>query len=149
MSLNVITEISSLTPAQTAGIVKKGRLEKPLTQKELADLSGISLRSLQRIENAEVLPRLYTLRLLAKHINLDISSSSQSSPVSEASIAIPLKPNLARKWILSISSLVFIVLSFSAFVIQSPTFPENLFETVNMVRAGCIIYTVILYNIWK
>jgi transcriptional regulator with XRE-family HTH domain len=149
MSLNVITEISSLTREQTATLVKNGRRKKALTQKELSDLAGISLRSLQRIENAEVLPRLYTRRRLAEHINLDLNYESQSSLLNELNPGIPIKSNLPRKWILSISSLAVIVLSFSAYVIQSPTFPENLFETLNMVLAGCIIYAVIIYSVWK
>ena len=149
MSSNVITEISSLKRGQTAMLVKNGRLKKTLTQKELSDLAGISLRSLQRIENAEVLPRVYTWRRLAEHINLDLSCESQHSLVSESIAPIPIKPNLPRKWILSISSLAVIVLSFSAYVIQSPTFPETLFETLNMVLVGCIIYAIVLYKVWK
>ncbi len=149
MSLNVVTEISSLKRGQTATLVRDGRLKKPLTQKELSDLAGISLRSLQRIENAEVLPRLYTWRRLAEHINLDLTYESQPSLVSASIVAVPIKPNLPRKWILSISSLAVIVLSFSAYVIQSPTFPETLFETLNMVLVGCIVYAAIIYRVWK
>jgi DNA-binding XRE family transcriptional regulator len=149
MSLNVITEISSLTRGQTAMLVRNGRLKKSLTQKELSELAGISLRSLQRIENAEVLPRLYTWRQLAEHINLDLSDEYRPALVSEPIAAMPIKPNLPRKWILSVSSLVVIVLSFSAYVIQSPTFPETLFEAVNMVLAGCVIYAIIIYKVWK
>jgi transcriptional regulator with XRE-family HTH domain len=149
MSLNVINGLSSLTREQTAMLVREGRLKKALTQKELSGLAGISLRSLQRIENAEVLPRFYTWRRLAEHIDLDLTLEYQSSPVSESVPVIPIKGNLPRKWILSISSLVVIVLSFSAYVIQSPTFPETLFETLNMVLFGCIIYAVIIYHVWK
>jgi DNA-binding XRE family transcriptional regulator len=149
MSLNVITEMPSLTREQMAILVRNGRIKKSLTQKELSELAGISLRSLQRIENAEVLPRLYTWRQLAEHINLDLSHEFQQEPVSESITTIAIKSSLPRKWILSVSSLVVIVLSFSAYVIQSPTFPETLFETLNMVLAGCIIYTIIIYKIWK
>lgn len=149
MSLNVISEVPSLTREETGRFVRKGRLKKSLTQKELSDLAGISLRSLQRIENADVLPRLYTLRRLAEHIDLDLSYEPQSLVVPESEAVIPAKSNLPRKWILSISSLVLIILSFSAFVIQSPTFPETLFETLNLVLAGCIVYAIIIYNIWK
>ncbi|WP_176852044.1 helix-turn-helix transcriptional regulator [Mucilaginibacter sp. OK268] len=138
-----------MTPGQTAMMVRHGRLKKSLTQKELSGLAGISLRSLQRIENAEVLPRLYTWRRLAEHINLDLSHESQHALVSESIDTVPVKPNLPRKWILSVSSLVVIVLSFSAYVIQSPTFPETLFETLNMVFAGCVIYAIIIYKVWK
>lgn len=149
MSSNVITETSNLTRVQTATLVRNGRQKKALTQKELADLAGISLRSLQRIENAEVLPRLYTWRRLAEHINLDLNQAVQSPFPNESIPVISARQNLPGKWILSISSLIVILLSFSAYVIQSPTFPENLFETVNMVLAGCVIYTIIIYRIWK
>jgi len=149
MSLNVVAEISTLTPGQTAQIVRNARLKKPLTQKELSDLAGISLRSLQRIENAEVSPRLYTLSRLAEHINLDMDLVPQSSVLAESSTTLPVKNNITRKWILSISSLIVIVLSFSAFVVQSPTFPENLFEILNMVLFGCVVYAVIIYRIWN
>ena len=149
MSSNVITELSSLTREQTAMLVREGRLKKTLTQKELSGLAGISLRSLQRIENAEVLPRFYTWRRLAEHIELDLTGKSQSLLVAESIPPITIKTNLPRKWILTITSLAVIVLSFSAYVIQSPTFPENLFETLNMVLAGCVIYAAIIYRIWK
>lgn len=149
MSLNVITEPSSLTREQTAMLVREGRLKKALTQKELSGLAGISLRSLQRIENAEVLPRFYTWRRLAEHIDLDLTRKSQYSFVSESTPTIPIKANLPRKWILSFSSLAVIVLSFSAYVIQSPTFPETLFETLNMVLVGCVIYAAIIYRVWR
>lgn len=149
MSLNVTTEISNLTPGEIARVVKNARLKKALTQKELSELAGISLRSLQRIENAAVSPRLYTLSRLAEHINLEMDSAPQFSMVSESSGSLPVKQNLARKWILSISSFVVIVLSFSAFVVQSPTFPENLFETLNMFLFGCVMYAIIIYRIWK
>ena len=75
MSLNVNTEISNLTAMEIATVVKNARLKKPLTQKELSELAGISLRSLQRIENAAVSPRLYTLNRLAEHINLEMYSA--------------------------------------------------------------------------
>lgn len=149
MSHNVIPEIPALTREQIARLVKERRLKKSLTQKELANLAGISLRSLQRIENAGVLPRLYTWRQLAEHINLDITNDIYHTPVIKTVSDTSVKPNLTAKWILSISSLVILVLIFSAFVIQSPTFPETLFETLNMLLAGCIIYAAILYWIWK
>ena len=145
MSPNVIPENTALTREQSARLVREARLKKPLTQKELADLSGISLRSLQRIENAEVSPRAYTWRQLAEHIDLKQTAASQTEPTK----TVPPKLNLERRWIWSISSLVVIILSFASFVIQSPTFPETLFEAVNMVLVGCIIYAVILYLVWK
>ena len=136
-----------MTSIQTAMIVKEARLQKALTQKELAALAGISLRSLQRIEKGEVLPRAYTWRQLGVYIDLQAAQAS-CLPVSKAAVNVP-NFNLPRQWITSVALLVVIILSFSAFVIQSPTFPETLFETVNMLLVGSILYAVLLYKIWK
>ena len=48
------------------------RRTKGLTQEELADACGINVRSLQRIENGEVMPRMYTLRQLSTHLDHDL-----------------------------------------------------------------------------
>ncbi len=48
-----------------AALVKEGRMAKGYTQKELSELSKISIRSIQRIENGDILPRNYTLKTLA------------------------------------------------------------------------------------
>lgn len=146
MSLNVIPEIALLTKEQTATMVKVARLKKPLTQRELADKAGISLRSLQRIENADVLPRNYTWYQLAAHVDL---SMIQQTNALQSLDAMPQRPSVVRKWILCISSLVILCLSFCAYVMQSPTFPETQFEACLMVLAACVIYAAILYLVWK
>ena len=38
------------------------RLEKGMTQEELANVTGISLRTIQRIELGQVKPRAYSLK---------------------------------------------------------------------------------------
>lgn len=148
MSLNVIRENPLLTKTETAKMVKEARLKKLLTQKALAEKAGISLRSLQRIENAEVWPRTYTWHQLAAHIDLTLFSSIETD---EPINVEPLKINTTTtgKWIMSFSSMAVIVLSFTAYVLQSPTFPETQFEMCLMLLAGCIIYAIILYRVWK
>lgn len=149
MSLNVVPEITTLTRQQSARLVKEARLKKKLSQTQLAHLSRISLRSLQRIENAEVLPRDYTWQQLGEHIDLEPAELSQLLPTAESNTSVPAHKNVTAKWILSIGALAVIILAFASFVIQSPTFPETPFETINMVLAGCIIYLIALYRIWK
>ena len=146
MSLNAVPEIALLTKVQAAAMVKDARLRKPLTQKELADKAGISLRSLQRIENADVLPRNYTWHQLGAHVDLSLPLSAKAD---EFVVIEPTKLNTARKWILSFSSFVALILSFGAYVLQSPTFPETQFETCLMLLAGCVIYAIIIYRVWK
>jgi transcriptional regulator with XRE-family HTH domain len=53
--------------------VKEQRSKKGLSQEQLADLTGLSLRTIQRVENGETIPRGETLKRLAiaLHISPD------------------------------------------------------------------------------
>ena len=57
--------------------LKAFRKRKGLTQEELAENSGLSLRTVQRIENGKVLPRGDSLKSLA--IALPISPDGDST----------------------------------------------------------------------
>lgn len=46
-------------------LIISARQQKGLTQEELADISGLSVRTIQRIENGESIPRSYTIRMIA------------------------------------------------------------------------------------
>jgi transcriptional regulator with XRE-family HTH domain len=72
--------MESLDKKRLADVVKSGRATKGYTQQELADLTRISLRSIQRIENGEVEPRVYTLRLLEEHLGVSITAVAAIVP---------------------------------------------------------------------
>ena len=52
--------------------IKSLRKEKGLTQAELAVQSGLSIRTLQRIENSEVNPSAYSLKMLSRALEVDL-----------------------------------------------------------------------------
>jgi transcriptional regulator with XRE-family HTH domain len=52
------------------------RNNKGLTQKELAEQCNVDIRTIQRIENGDVVPRMYTINLLAKALDADINLSA-------------------------------------------------------------------------
>lgn len=52
--------------------IKSLRKEKGLTQAELAEQSGLSIRTMQRIENREVNPSAYSLKMLSKALEVDL-----------------------------------------------------------------------------
>lgn len=54
------------------------RLSKGLTQNELADLANVSLRTIQRIELAEVTPRSYTIKTIFSVLEFDFYNSINS-----------------------------------------------------------------------
>ncbi|NSL86900.1 helix-turn-helix transcriptional regulator [Chitinophaga sp. Mgbs1] len=50
--------------------ILRARKERGLTQEELADLVGVTVRTIQRIERNESVPRSYTLKAIAAALNL-------------------------------------------------------------------------------
>ncbi|QDW24117.1 helix-turn-helix domain-containing protein [Pedobacter sp. KBS0701] len=58
---------------------KEHRLAKHLSQKELADRSGISLRTVQRVEKNESSGSPYVIRTLCETLGIETNSLSQSS----------------------------------------------------------------------
>lgn len=52
--------------------IKELRVLKGLTQEELAEQTGLSVRTIQRIESGEVDPRTYTLTALAEALEVEL-----------------------------------------------------------------------------
>jgi len=156
-----------------AKLIRESRTAKGYTQQELSDLAGLSLRSVQRIENAEVVPRAYTLRILFEKLEIrpSLPAPAHSAPEPSAGsvasatdpptdpipspdtagrpVISPQKINRPRKLILTFSTALLILLSIAAFVAQSPRFPETDFERFGLAIGAIAVYTVILYRIWK
>ena len=128
-------------------LVKDSRITKGYTQQQLADFAGISLRSVQRIENGEVLPRLYTLKILAAHLNFPVEELTALSPPAVTGKVPGL--NRPRKIILSVGLLILMVLFTTAFLAQSSKFPETDFERFLLYFAITACYTLALFRIWK
>ena len=126
-----------------ATLVKEGRVAKGFTQKDLADLTHISTRSIQRIENGELTPRIYTIKTLAKA--LDFSLDEIENLVLQKTQSI----NLSQKVILSIGTSLVIVMLGWAFVSQSSRFPETTFEAFLFTGLIIACITVALLLIWK
>ncbi len=69
-------------PNQVQMNIKKIREEKHLTQEELAEQSGLSIRTIQRIEAGQK-PKGHTAKILAKTLGVDLSSLSTSQKGTE------------------------------------------------------------------
>ena len=62
--------------ASVAKNLRYQRKRKGLTQEQLSEMSGVAVRTIQRIENAKVEPHLQTLSLLAEPLGLDVHELS-------------------------------------------------------------------------
>lgn len=52
--------------------IKIARQQKKLSQVEFASKCNLNIRTIQRIENNEVSPRLYTLRIISEVLNIEL-----------------------------------------------------------------------------
>jgi len=133
---------------EIAQLVKSSRIKQGFTQQELADMVGISLRSVQRIESAEVLPRYYTLKILATHLHFAAERLRDNTP-DETEIPKKAKPNRTQRFIATLISTVIIILLAFAFISQSANFPETQFELFIFLAGVVTIYGLVLFRIWK
>ena len=63
--------------------LKEIRTSLNCSQKELSEQTGLNLRTIQRIENNEVKPSLYSLKVIGEALNTDLSDfvkTSESNP---------------------------------------------------------------------
>ncbi|MBT8319532.1 MAG: helix-turn-helix domain-containing protein [Gramella sp.] len=134
------TEVVKVDQEKFADLVRNQRLEKGYTQSELAKLAKLSLRSIQRIEKAEVYPRAYTVNSLNEVLEL------QEKNLVEKEFKNP--GSLAKKIILSVASLLIIFLGSLAFLSQSNTFPETHFEVFTYWVLIVLILAVCQWKIW-
>lgn len=135
--------------------VKEARLARGYTQKELSDLTNISVRSIQRIENGDIVPRSYTLKTLSQFLN--ISFEALQNPVeiqmleeakNEVKATSP-KLNKTQKIILSIGIPLLIFFGCWAYIAQSPTFPETPFELLTLITIALLVLMIFLFIVWR
>lgn len=95
--------------------LKHIREQQNLTQEELSEKSGISVRTIQRIEAGNP-PKGYTLKTLAKVLDIqenDLTSKTEATALTETSEkqAVPQEPGLdySKIKLINLSSLLFIL----------------------------------------
>ena len=101
------------------------RQDRGLTQSELAARCNLNLRTIQRIESAEVMPRSYTIKLIFSNLGYDYSLYNHASVfqswLKKVFINIVeffnFKKNTMKK--LSVLSLVAILVTAGLFLVQS------------------------------
>lgn len=139
----------------TATWLREGRLSKGLTQKELSERANISVRSIQRIENGDIVPRSHTLKTLAGILGLSfetflLSARNQNLVITEGE-GVESATGITRtqRIILSIGVCLITVLLALAFTAQSPRFPETSFELFLFMTSVLIVMTAALFMVWR
>lgn len=132
-------------------------MEKGYTQKELSELSNISVRSIQRIENGEIIPRTYTLKTLAGVLGRsyeDFARNMQEQGAGETVVEnlpanSPVRISHAQRVILSAGICLSILVLAAAFIAQSSRFPETSFEFFVFSAVVLLLITATLFFLWR
>jgi transcriptional regulator with XRE-family HTH domain len=141
----------------TATWLREGRLSKGLTQKELSERSNISIRSIQRIENGEIIPRSHTLKTLALILELSFeeflkSARKQNITFQENEDVETIASsslNTPQRIILSIGICLVIIFLAWAFASQAQDFPETTFEQLVFSATVLTLLTGTLFFLWR
>jgi transcriptional regulator with XRE-family HTH domain len=138
-------------------LVKEGRLAKGYTQKELSELSNISIRSIQRIENGEIVPRSFTLKTIAEILGLPFEEFTKGAQkqniILKENDDVEIRPgsaiNKPQRIILSIGLCLAILFLAWAFIAQSAKFPETNFEQFIFWAIVLLAMTAVLFFLWR
>ena len=71
--------------------LKEIRTSLNISQKELSEQTGLTLRTIQRIENNEVKPSLYSLRVIGEVLKTDLSEFVKTSDTKPYEFNVNLK----------------------------------------------------------
>jgi transcriptional regulator with XRE-family HTH domain len=112
------------------------RNQKGITQKELADACQIDIRTIQRIEAGKVLPRMYTIRLLAVALGTEISYFNGDTIQS-----VHVGASRQLKWALIaafIFSLNYIPVVLNIVTLAPDSIVKNIFLIIHMI--SCVFF---------
>ena len=85
--------------------LKEQRTSLNYSQKELAELTGLTLRTIQRIESNEVNPSLHSIKVIEKALNTDFSKIALPSETKPNEFNLTIKINDMNQLITDLKTL--------------------------------------------
>ncbi len=86
--------------------LKEIRTSLNYSQKELSEQTGLTLRTIQRIENNEVKPSLYSLKVIGEALNTDLSDFVKTSEAKPYEFNLNLKITDMNQFLNDLKALV-------------------------------------------
>lgn len=98
--------------------IVSARKQKGLTQEDLASLSNITVRTIQRIESGESIPRSYTLKAMAKALEVPFDFFVESQAI-DATTHSTFPDNSHFIRMLNMSCFTYLIIPFVHFLVPS------------------------------
>ena len=86
--------------------LKELRTRLNYSQKEISEKTGLTLRTIQRIENNEVKPSLYSLKVIGEALNTDLSDFVKTSEAKPYEFNLNLKITDMNQFLNDLKTLV-------------------------------------------
>lgn len=86
--------------------LKENRTSLNISQKELSEQTGLTLRTIQRIENKEVKPSLYSLKVIGEVLKTDLSEYIKPSNTKPYEFNLTLKITDMNQFLNDLKALV-------------------------------------------
>jgi transcriptional regulator with XRE-family HTH domain len=86
--------------------LKEIRTSLNCSQKKLSEQTGLNLRTIQRIENNEVKPSLYSLKVIGEALNTDLSDFVKTSEAKPYEFNVNLKITDMNQFLNDLKALV-------------------------------------------
>jgi transcriptional regulator with XRE-family HTH domain len=86
--------------------LKELRTRLNCSQKELSEKTGLTLRTIQRIENNEVKPSLYSLKVIGEALKTDVSEFAKQSVTKPYEFNLSLKITDMNQFLNDLKALV-------------------------------------------
>jgi transcriptional regulator with XRE-family HTH domain len=86
--------------------LKEIRTSLKISQKELSEQTGLTLRTIQRIENKEVKPSFYSLKVIGEVLKTDLSEFVKSSDTKPFEFNLTLKIKDMNQFLNDLKALV-------------------------------------------
>jgi transcriptional regulator with XRE-family HTH domain len=86
--------------------LKELRTRLNYSQKEISEKTGLTLRTIQRIENNEVKPSLYSLRVLGEALQTDLTEVEKPSEAKPYEFNVNLKITDMNQFLTDLKTLV-------------------------------------------
>lgn len=131
------------------------RKKKGLTQEQLADLTNITVRTIQRIESGESTPRSYTLKAIADALNIpfDTLITAEAEPVKKTdTVTNPAGPSSEENGkhflqMLCLSCFTYLVIPFVHFLVPGYLLKKSNEQNPKIVAFARRVVRVQLF--WK
>lgn len=125
------------------GMIKEIRISKGYSQEELAERSGVSVRSIQRIENGESTPRGSTLQLISKALEVDVLVLLPEEKANKK-----ITKEMSSVQLMYLVSLAGVIMPFMNVIAPAIVWRVNKKESVVVNKVGKnIIFTQLLYSV--